>query len=194
VEQAAREALRLDPEDFVALNNLAVALRHQRRNREAAQVYEQAARIALTQRTIRRTVVNLRHTRAASHLSDRTRSLIADDARARRYNAKRWDWERAGRRRPFGGSLAVSDRPTPSRSAWCCSCSRSASRWARGLTPWNGPSSWASRCCSARTGHGSGGASVTPLARHGPQPARKIGDRTSPPPESTEQLAGDSSA
>jgi len=100
-EAAARRALRVDAENPIALNNLAVALRRQRRQAESVQAYEQAVRIAPDNPTIRRNVFRLRHTSAIKHLSEPTRTLIADDTRARRYQPHRWDWGRAKRFRPW---------------------------------------------------------------------------------------------
>ena len=104
-EASAREALRLDPENQTAMNNLAVSLRRQGRRAEGVRVFDEAARLNPNNKTVRQNVRRVARTPSAGHLSKQSRALAADDARARRYRPREWDWAYPTRLRPWWWSM-----------------------------------------------------------------------------------------
>jgi tetratricopeptide (TPR) repeat protein len=100
-EASGREALRLDPTNAGALNNLAVALQRQGRQAEAIPIFEQASRVDPRHDTVRKNIRRIGRSPSRRRLSAPARALVADEARARRYQPSRWDWSRLTRFRPF---------------------------------------------------------------------------------------------
>ena len=100
-ERMSLEALARDPENVAAYNNLGVSLLRQRRREDAIAALEQAARLDPSHPVVRKTLYRLRHSKSATYMTQATRTLASDQARARRTQPHRWDWKRLTMFRPW---------------------------------------------------------------------------------------------